>query len=147
MSLQDRVQADLKAAMMNRDEVTKQTLRMLKAELVKTAIDAGGELSENDAVAVVKRAIKSRRESIEQYEQAGRTEAAAQERAEIVVLEAYLPQQLDTAELRNAAAAIVKELGLSSKKDMGRLMKELKARYEGQFDGKAASQIAGELLP
>lgn len=132
--------------MLARDEITRDTLRMLKSDLDKSELELGRDLEEAEEIAAVKRGIKSRRESIEQYEQGGRPDAAARERAEIEVLERYLPKQLDEAQTRAALEAIAAELGLGGKKDMGRLMKELMARHQGRVDGKTASRLAGEVL-
>ncbi len=146
MSLSERIVADLKKAMLAKDEVARDTLRMVKSELQKREIELGGELPDAEALAVLQRAVKSRTESIEQYEQAGRTDAAARERSEIAIIEQYLPRQLGEDETRAAVEAIAAELGLSGKKDMGRLMKELRDRHQGEVDMKLASRIAGEVL-
>lgn len=132
--------------MLAKDELVRDVLRMLKSELLKREIELGGELPDAEAVKVLQRGVKSRTESIEQYEQAGRAEAAEQERAEIGIIQRYLPQQLDEGQTRAAVEALVGELGLSGKKDMGRLMKELRERHANDLDMKLASRIAGELL-
>ena len=138
MSFRDQIDADLKKAMLARDDVTRDTLRMIKSELV-THEDA-------DELAVLTRAVKSRRDSIKSYLDGGRQDLADKEQAEIEVIQRYLPKPLDDAEAREAIAAIIAELGLSTKKDLGKAMKEIRARYPGQIDGKLASSIAGELL-
>lgn len=138
MALLDKIDADLKKAMLARDEVTRETLRMLKSELLT--------LEDPDELAVLTRAVKSRRDSVESYLQGGRRDLADKELAEIAVIERYLPKQMTKDEAHAAIAAIVDELGLSSKKELGRVMKEVKARYPGQIDGKVASSIASELL-
>lgn len=146
MSLNETVMEDLKTAMKARDEVGKRTLRMLKSELGKKEIDLGRALTDDDALGVLTAQVKARRDSIEAYDGAGRKDLADAEREELVVLERYLPKQLDEAEARAAIEAIAKELGLTSKKEMGRLMKEIMARHKGAIDGKVASKIAGQLL-
>ena len=138
MSLLEQIDADLKKAMLERDDVTRDTLRMIKSELVT--------LDKPDELAVLSRAVKSRRDSIESYVQGGRHDLADKEQAEIEVIERYLPKQLSEREAREAIAGIIEELGLSSKKELGRVMKELKVRYPGQVDGKLASSIAAQLL-
>jgi hypothetical protein len=124
--------------MLERDEVTRDTLRMVKSELLT--------LDNPDELAVLSRAVKSRRDSIKSYVEGGRQDLADKEQAEIEVIERYLPKQLSEGETRDAIAGIIEELGLSSKKDLGKVMKELKVRYPGQTDGKQASSIAGQLL-
>lgn len=138
MALLEQIDADLKKAMLARDEVTRDTLRMIKSELLT--------LENPDELAVLSRAVKSRRDSIKSYVEGGRQDLADQEQAEIEVIERYLPKQLSEDEIREAVTAIIEELGLSTKKELGRVMKEVKARYPGQVDGKLASSIAGQLL-
>ena len=138
MSLLDQINADLKKAMLERDVVTRDTLRMVKSELLT--------LDKPDVLAVLSRAVKSRRDSIKSYVDGGRQDLADKEQAEIEVIERYLPKQLGEAEARKAIAAIVDELGVSTKRELGRVMKEIKARYPGQVDGKLAATIAGQLL-
>ena len=138
MSLLEQINADLKKAMLERDELTRDTLRLVKSELLT--------LDKPDEIAVLSRAVKSRRDSIKSYVEGGRQDLADREQAEIGVIERYLPKQLSEDEAREAIAAIVEELGASSKKDLGRVMKEIKARFPGQVDGKLASSIAGQLL-
>ncbi len=138
MSLLEQINADLKKAMLERDEVTRDTLRMVKSELLT--------LDKPDDIAVLSRAVKSRRDSIKSYIEGGRQDLADKEQAEIAVIERYLPKQLSEDEAREAIATIVGELGASSKKELGRVMKEIKARFPGQVDGKLASSIAGQLL-
>jgi uncharacterized protein YqeY len=138
MGLLERIEADLKKAMLEKDSVTRDTLRMIKSELVT--------LENPDELAVLSRAVKSRRESIKSYLEGGRRDLADKEQAEIAVIERYLPRQLGREEARQVIAGIIEELGLSSKKEIGQVMKEIRARYPGQIDGKLASSIAGELL-
>ena len=138
MALLEQIDADLKKAMLARDTVTRDTLRMIKSELLK--------LDDPDDLEVLTRAVKSRRDSIKSYTEGGRQDLADQEQAEIEVIQRYMPKPLSDDEAREAIAAIVSEIGASTKKDLGKVMKEVRARYPGQIDGKLASTIAGELL-
>jgi len=138
MPLLEQINADLKKAMLERDEVTRDTLRMVKSELLT--------LDNPDELAVLSRAVKSRRDSIKSYLEGGRQDLAEKEQAEIEVIERYLPKQLSEDEAREVISAIIEELGLSSKKELGKVMKEVKTRYPGQIDGRMASSIAGQLL-
>ena len=147
MTLFSKLQDALKRAMLARDELQREALRMVIAAAKNRRIELGRELSDEDVVAVLQKGVKSRQDSAGQYRAAGRLELAEKEEAEIAVLEAWLPKQLDEPATRAAAAAVIAELGLTSKKDLGRLMKELLARHQGQIDGKLASRLAGELLP
>jgi len=146
MSIVERIHADLKKAMMEKDAVARDALRMVKSELTNREIELGRELDEAETIQVLQKAVKSRNESIEQYEKGGRAEAADRERAEIGIIERYLPQQMTEEETRAAVEAIAGELGLSTKRDMGRLMKEMRERHAGRFDGKTASRIASDVL-
>lgn len=138
MTLIERIDADLKKAMLARDEVTRDTLRMIKSELLT--------LDDPDEIGVLTRAVKSRRDSIESYLEGGREDLAGKERAEIEVIQRYLPKPLTEEEAQQAIETIIDEVGASSKKDLGKVMKEVRLRHPGQVDGKLASQIAGRLL-
>lgn len=138
MALIERIDADLKKAMLARDHVTRDTLRMIKSELLT--------LDNPDEIGVLTRAVKSRRDSIQSYLEGGREDLAAKERAEIEVIQRYLPKPLSEDEAQEAIQAIIDEVGASSKRDLGKVMKEVRSRYPGQVDGKLASQIAGRLL-
>lgn len=147
----DRLQADLKAAMLARDAARTGTLRMAlaayKNEAVAKNLGPQGVLAEADALAVVKRLVKQREDSAEQFLKGGAPDRAAQEQAEIEVLKAYLPAMLEGPALEAAVRAAITEAGAQSKKDMGAVMKALQARHAGAFDGKAASQLVQALLP
>jgi uncharacterized protein YqeY len=138
MALLEQIDADLKKAMLARDTVTRDTLRMIKTELLS--------LEDPDELAVLTRAVKSRRDSIQSYLEGGRQDLADKEQAEIDVIQRYLPKPLTEEEARAAIATIVSDLGASTKKDLGKVMQAVRARYPGQIDGKVASQIAGALL-
>lgn len=138
MALPEQIDADLKKAMLARDTVTRDTLRMIKSELLT--------LENPDPIAVLTRAVKSRRDSIKSYIEGGRQDLADKEQAEIEVIQRYLPKALSEEEVREAVAAIIEEQGLSTKKDLGKVMKEVRSKYPGQVDGKLASTIAAELL-
>jgi len=137
---------DLKAAMKARDEVAKRTLRMLKSDLGNREVELGRALDDEEALKVLTSAVKTRKDSLAEYEKAGRDDLAADERAELDVLARYLPEQLDDAEAEAAIAKIVAELGATEKKQMGQVMNEVMARHRGEIDGKVASRIAAKLL-
>ncbi len=138
MELVERNSEDMKQAMRAGDTLARDTLRMLKSELTKP--DAP------DGLTVLARAVKSRAESAAEYEKGGRPELAEKERAEIAILERYLPKQMSEAEALDAVRAIADEIGATEKKDMGRLMKEVMARHKGVIDGKLANVLAGRVL-
>lgn len=138
MSILDQINADLKTAMREKDEITRETLRMVKSAFAME--------ESPDEIAILSRAVKSRRDSAKSYRDGGREDLAAKEEAEIVVIQRYLPKALSEDAARAAITKLVSSLGVESKKDMGRLMKAVMDEYRGQIDGKLASKIAGELL-
>ncbi|MCA9603111.1 MAG: GatB/YqeY domain-containing protein [Polyangiales bacterium] len=146
MTILERIVADMKQAMRDKNEVARDTLRMLKSDVGRRELELGRAPDDAEVTEVLLRAVKTRRESLEQYEQGGRADLAEKERKEVAIIEAYLPKTMDEAEARTTIEALAKELSASQKKDMGRLMKEITARYRGQIDGKVASKIAGEIL-
>lgn len=146
----DRLQADLKASMLAKDSARTGVLRMALAAYKNEAIAKGlgpqGRLSEADSIAVFKRLVKSREDSVEQYAKAGHPDRAAAEQSEIAILKPYLPAMLEGAQLEEAVRQAIASTGASSKKDLGLVMKSLQASAGGAFDGKAASQLIGSLL-
>ena len=146
----DRLQADLKSAMLAKDAERTGVLRMAltayRNEAVAKGLSPQGVLSEAEAIAVFKRLVKSREDSVEQFTKVGRPERAATEQAEIEILKAYLPAMLEGARLEEAVRAAIQECGAQSKKDMGLVMKALQARHGASYDGKAASQLVQSLL-
>lgn len=124
MTLRETIDADLKRAMLEKNERVRDTLRGAKAELLLKEVELGRGVNDQEVIETFRRQIKSRKDAIEQFEAHGRPDAAADEKAEIAVLEGYLPKQLDEAETKAVIAALIAELGLEGKKDFGRLMKE-----------------------
>ncbi|AKF11454.1 GatB/YqeY domain-containing protein [Sandaracinus amylolyticus] len=145
MSLKQTIEADLKKAMLAKDEIAKDALRLAKADLLNREVELGRDLTDEESTAVLQKGVKSRRDAIDQFRAGGRMDAVAEEEKQLAVLERYLPKMLSEDETRAAITSVTSELGLSSKKDMGRLMKELKARFPG-VDGRIASKVAGEVL-
>jgi uncharacterized protein YqeY len=139
MSLQKTIEFDYIVAYKAREEVKVAALRMLKAALKNRQVELLRELTDEDVVEIVGRQVKQRKESIEQFEAAGRTDLSARERDELVILEAYLPAQMSDEELAAAIEAAVAEVQASSMKDMGAVMKALMAAHKGRFDGAKAS--------
>jgi uncharacterized protein YqeY len=119
---------------------------MLLAEIKRREIDLGKDLPEDEVLAVLQKAVKTRQESVEQFDRAGRVDLSAKEQAEIVVVQGYLPVSLSEEELRTAIAEILKESGVTTKKDLGVAMKALMARHKGRVDGRLAQKFLGELL-
>ncbi len=146
MALGPKIMAELKAAMKAKDTVARDTLRMLKSQLGQAELAKGRDLEEADELAVLTRAVKTRTESAEQYAAGGRDDLAEKERAEIEVIQRFLPKALTEDEARAAITKLAAEQGFSEKKQMGALMKAVKATYPGQIDGRMAAKIAGSIL-
>ena len=141
MALKEQLIADLTTAMKAKDADRTGVLRMVKANLMNRQIDKGGELTDEEVTKALQSLVKQRRDSIEQYEKAGRPELAAKEAAEISVIEAYLPQAATPDEIATAVDAAVAQTGASSMKDMGTVMKAALALLAGKTaDGKAVSE-------
>ena len=146
MSLFDQLQSDLKTAMRDKNVVARQTIRSAIAAVKNKRIELGQDLEEADVLAVLAKCVKSREDSATQYADAGREDLEANERAEIEVLKGYLPAQLSEDETKALVEKTIGELGLESKKELGKLMKSLMASHKGQIDGKLVQRFAGELL-
>ena len=146
MGYQDRIQEDVKAAMRAGDAETRDTLRMVVAALKNQRIELGRELEEADELAVLQKAVKTRKDSVDQYVEAGREELAAKERAEIAVIERYLPAQMSEDDVRGVVEKAIADVGATSKKEMGQVMKAVMAEHKGRIDGKLVQRLAGELL-
>jgi uncharacterized protein YqeY len=142
MSLSEQIVSDLTAAMKAQDAQRTSTLRMVKAAMMNRKIEQGSELSDDDVQKLLRSLVKQRRDSIEQYEKAGRQELVNKEAAEIAVIETYLPQAASTAEIEAAVNAAIAETGAASMKDMGKVMKAAQAALSGKnADGKQVSEI------
>lgn len=142
MTLQQRVDSDLKEAMRAKDGTKLNVLRMLKSALKYAAIaksDAEAELSDAEAVQVIRKQAKQRRDSIESFEKGGRAELADKEKEELSILNTYLPQGMSPDELAKIVRETIGELGATSKVQMGAVMKALQAKVGGRADGKTLS--------
>ena len=148
MTLLERVSQEIKTSMLAKDADRLSTLRLLKSALGYAQIERKTEnLSDADVIGIVQKEIKKRRDAIEQYEKGGRPELAANERREIPVLESYLPKPLAAEELEQLIRDSIQELGATSKKDMGPVIKAVQGKAAGRADGKAISTIVSKLLP
>jgi hypothetical protein len=146
MTLKERVTEDMKAAMRARDAARLSAVRLLLAAMKQKEVDERVELADADVLGIIEKMVKQRRESIAQYEKAARQDLADQEKFEIGVLSAYLPQQLGEAEVAQAVAAAVAESGAAGVKDMGKVMALLKPRLAGRADmGKISALVKAKL--
>lgn len=148
MSLQLRITEELKASMVARNADRTGALRLLKSALGYAQIEKKTEsLADPDVIAVLQREAKKRANAISEYTAGGREELAAKERAELVIIEEFLPKALSPEQLEALVKAVIAETGATSKKDMSGVMKATMARAAGQADGKTVSAIVGRLLP
>ncbi len=145
--MQARIEADLKSAMKSGDKPRVATLRLLLAALKNEKIQAQRELTAEEVEAVLRRSVKQRRDSIEQYARGGRQDLVDAETRELTILEEYLPRGMSDAEVEAALKDIIQKKGFSSARDVGLAMKELMAEHKGRVDGKKAQEIARRLLP
>jgi uncharacterized protein YqeY len=146
MTLKERVQEDMKAAMRAKDAARLSAIRLLLAAMKQKEVDERQALTDADVLGIIEKMVKQRRESIAQYEKAARQDLADQEKFEIGVLGAYLPQQMSEAEIDQAVAAAVGEAGAAGVKDMGKVMALLKPRLAGRADiGKVSALVKARL--
>jgi uncharacterized protein YqeY len=146
VTLSSRLQTDLTTAIRDRDELRRDTLRMAIAAAYNESKRARRDLTDDEVVAVLTREVKTRRESIEAFSAAGRTDAADKEQAEVEILAVYLPQQLTTDEIAALVNETVDEVGASSPRDMGKVMAALVPKTRGRADGKAVSAAVAQEL-
>jgi uncharacterized protein YqeY len=147
--LASRIPEDLKAAMKAKDTVALAVIRALKTAMTNASIEKGGlgtPLDDAEVTALIRKQIKQRQDSITQFTNAGRTELAANEEAEVAVLEKYLPANLSAEEIAAIIEAAIAETGASSKADMGKVMKLAQERTAGRADGKTLSQEVAKRL-
>ena len=147
--LKDQIQEDLKTAMIAKDELALSTIRMLKSALQYFEIQKGGagySATDEDVLEVVSKEIKKRRESIEAYKNAGRTESAEKETTEMNILQKYLPEQMSEDEVRKLIDEAIVKTGATQMSDMGKVMGMLSAATKGKADGSLVSSIVKEKL-
>jgi len=147
MALSEKIIADLTASMKAQDAPRTSTLRMVKAAMMNRKIDKGAELDDDDMLKLLRSLVKQRKDSVEQYEKAGRKDLVDKEQAEITVIESYLPQSASEAEIQQAVAVAIAETGATSMKDMGKVMKATQTALAGKnADGKLVSEIVKSKL-
>ena len=147
MSLSKQIVTDLTAAMKAQDAARTSTLRMVKAAMMNRQIEKGAELDDDDMQKLLRSLVKQRRDSIEQYEKAGRQELVDKEAAEIAVIETYLPAAASREEIEQAVMAAIAETGASSMKDMGGVMKAVQTALAGKnADGRTISEVVKSKL-
>lgn len=148
MSLEQKVMADMKTAMLAKNEASLRSLRAIKAAIIlaKTAEGAGGTLKEEDEIKLLQKLVKQRKDSLEIFQQQKREDLARKEQEEIDVIEKFLPGQLSEAELKTVLSRIIAETGASSVADMGKVMGAANKELAGRADGKTIGAMAKALL-
>ena len=148
MNLEQKIMAELKTAMLAKDEKSVRSLRAVKAAIIlaKTADGAGGELKEDDENKLLQKLVKQRKDSLEIFEQQKRQDLAQKEKEEIEIIEKFLPRQLTADELKGELAIIIAETGATGPADMGKLMGIATKKLAGKTDGKAIAAAVKELL-
>jgi len=147
MTLKERILSDMTAAMKAKDAARTSTLRLLKAAIINREIEKGGELDDEELSRLLRSQVKQRRDSVAQYQKAGRQELVDKETAEIIVLEGYLPQAASTEEIEQAVAAAIADTGATSMKEMGAVMKATMVLLAGKNpDGRVVSETVKKKL-
>jgi len=148
MSLEQKVMADLKTAMLAKDEAALRSLRAIKASIIlaKTAEGAGGNIKEDDEIKLLQKLIKQRKDSLEIYRAQQRNDLSSKEEEEIAIIEKFLPKQISPDELKASLLKIIADTGASSPADMGKVMGIASKQLSGKADGKTISTMVKELL-
>jgi uncharacterized protein YqeY len=147
MSVMERLNQDLKQAMKDKDALKLSVIRMVKAAAQNEEIQKGGPLSDDDLLTVLTREFKQRRDSLQEFEKAGREDLAQKTRAEMDILTAYLPAQLGEEELRHLVRETISTVGATSRKEMGKVMGALLPKVKGRAEGSVVQRIVSEELP
>lgn len=146
MSILETITNDMKDAMRAKDKVALTAIRALKTAITTAEKSGSSEISDTDIISIIRKQVKQRQDSITQYNDAGRTELADIEKAEIPILEKYLPQALSEEEIKVIVSTEITQLGASSMADMGKVMKAAQAKCAGRADGKILSQAVKDAL-
>lgn len=148
MSLRDKMMADLKEAMKARAQAKMDTIRFLQSAVKYREVELRpAAITDQDVLGVIKKMAKQRRESIEQFEKAGRADLAEKEKSELAIIEAYLPQAMDRGQVETLVKEVIQALGANSVKQMGAVIKEVQARSAGSADNKLVSELVKASLP
>ena len=146
MSLNDRLSEDMKQAMKNKEKLTLSVIRMVRSAIKNAEIESKSTLSDDEVITVLNRELKQRRESLQEFKNAGREDLVEGLLLEIEILQQYLPEQLTEQELKDIIQSVINEVGATSKKDMGKVMGALIPKINGRADGKLASQLVQQYL-
>lgn len=148
MGLKEKIHADLLAAMKAKEDTKLGALRLLKAAIMKFEVagDKKKEATDEETLQIIGREVKQRKDSIDAYKKGGRADLAVKEEAELKILQAYLPAQMDESELKKVVSQVITQTGAASKADFGKVMGAVMAQVKGKADGQMVSRLVGEVL-
>ncbi|WP_054956667.1 GatB/YqeY domain-containing protein [Paenibacillus dakarensis] len=146
MNLSERLNEDMKQAMKSKDKFKLSTIRMVRSTIKNLEIDLKRSLDDNEVLDIIGREIKQRKDALQEFEKAGREDLAADAKAEIEILSAYLPEQLSEEEIKVIVQQTIQETGASSKAEMGKVMSALMPKVKGRADGKLVNQVVQQFL-
>ena len=146
MSLKDRIKADIKEAMRAKDTARRDTLRNLSAAIKQVEVDERKELSDSEVEAILTKYAKQREDALAQFKAAGREDLVAKEEAELKIVKSYLPEPLSYEELKALVEVVIKEVGATSMKDMGKIMGAIKSKVGSRADGSKVNKIVKDIL-
>jgi uncharacterized protein YqeY len=146
MSIQEKLMEDQKAAMKSGDKIRLETIRGLRSQIKNMEIEKGRGLTEEDEMQVLTSAAKKRKESIEQFRAGNREDRAAEEERELAIISEYLPEQMEESEIATLVEQVIKEVGASSPREMGKVMGKIMPEVKGRADGKIVQRIVQEKL-
>lgn len=144
--LKEKLMEDLKASMRNKDEIRKNTVQMIRAAILQIEKDKGIEVEDNRILEIIAKEVKSKRDALKDFEKAEREDLIEQTNKEIEILQEYLPKQLSREEIKVELEKIISEVGATTMKDMGIIMKEAKSKMGASADGKTINEVAKEIM-
>ena len=144
--LKEKLMEDLKNAMKNKDEIRKNTVQMVRAGILQIEKDKGIQVEDDKILEIIAKEVKIKKDALKDFEKAERSDLIEQTNKEIEVLQEYLPKQLTREEIKIELEKIIKQLGASTAKDMGGIMKEAKTKFGASADGKTINEVAKEIL-
>ena len=144
--LKEKLMEDLKIAMRNKDEIRKNTVQMVRAAILQIEKDKGIQVEDDRILEIIAKEVKSKKDALADFEKAERQDLTEQTNQEIVILQEYLPKQLTREEIKVELEKIISEIGATTMKDMGAIMKEAKAKMGAAADGKTINEVAKEIM-
>ena len=144
--LKEKLMEDLKNSMKNKDEIRKNTVQMVRAGILQIEKDKGIQVEDNQILDIIAKEVKTKRDALKDFERAEREDLINQTNREIEILQEYLPKQLSREEIKTELEVIIKEIGATTMKDMGLIVKEAKAKMGASADGKTINEVAKEIL-